>query len=260
MARRLGAGQVHIACLESRAALTASADEVRQGEEEGIVVYPSRTFTRIVIENGKIRGVECQEVESFSFDEDKNLQIEIRDNSFHLLEADTVIFAIGQRPEIPEGFGLAVTPNHLIELDSYSYVTSREGVFAAGDAVNGTSSVIKAIASGRKAATAIDRFLEGSGNIEEKLAPPVDLKQNIGPCQEFSPRTRYQETCIKPEERLKSLCRVVCDISEATAVAEAEQCLQCDLRLKIRPVNSGGILKVNKRKVKQPQQQNNFLL
>jgi formate dehydrogenase (NADP+) beta subunit len=236
MARRLGAEQVHIACLESRDSLTASVDEVRQGEEEGIVIYPSRTFTRIVIENGKIRGVECQEVASFSFDEDKNLQIEIRENSLHLLEADTVIFAIGQKPEIPEGFKLAVTANHLIELDFYSYATSQEGVFAAGDAVNGTSSVIKAVASGRKAAMAIDRFLQGSGNIEEKLVPQMDLEKDIGPCEGFSSCERYQETCIKPEERLKSLCKVVCDIDEATALAEAKRCLQCDLRLKITPV------------------------
>ncbi len=109
--------------------------------------------------------MEFLDVESFTFDEDRNPQIEVVENSRHVLEADTVIFAIGQRPEIPEGFGLDTATNHLIELDAYTFNTSREGVFAAGDAVTGTASVIKAIASGRQGAIALDRFLDGNGDI-----------------------------------------------------------------------------------------------
>jgi len=240
VARRLGAAQVKIACLESRETMPAASEEIEQGEEEGIAVYPARTFTRVLSENGKITGVECLEVESFTFDEEKSPHIEVRENSRHVLEADTVIFAIGQRPEIPEGFGLNTVAGNLIEVDSYTFTTSREGVFAAGDAVNGTSSVIKAIASGRKAAIALDKYLEGSGNIDEKLAPQAEIKKYLGPWNGFASLERYQDSYVAAEERLKSFCRIVQDMDGEKAEYESKRCLQCDLRLKITSIKFWG--------------------
>jgi NADPH-dependent glutamate synthase beta subunit-like oxidoreductase/ferredoxin len=236
VARRLGAERVHIACLECRTDMPAACDEIDQGEEEGIMVHPSKTSTRILSENGGITGVEFLDVESFSFDEDKIPHIEVVENSQHILEADTVIFAIGQRPEIPEGFGFETSENNLIEIDSYTLNTSREGVFAAGDAVTGTASVIKAIDSGRKGAIALDRFLEGGGDIDEKLAPSSELKKCLGPWEDFAFLGRCEGSCILPEERLRSFCKVVHDMDEEKADDESKRCLQCDLRLKITPV------------------------
>jgi formate dehydrogenase beta subunit len=234
-ARRLGAA-VRLACLESRETMPAVKEEIEQGEEEGIKIYPGRTFTRILNENGKITGVACLEVTSLSFDEEKNPQIEAREGSEHVIEADTVIFAIGQRPEIPEGFGLETGSGNCISVDPFTFTTSKEGVFAAGDAVNGTSSVIKAIASGRKAAIALDRYLGGSGDIDEKLAPTKEPKKNIEPWEGFAALERCVDILLAPEERIKSFGRVVQDMNEETAENEAKRCLQCDLRLKITPI------------------------
>jgi formate dehydrogenase beta subunit len=240
VARRLGAEQVHIACLECREDMPAACDEVEQGEEEAIAIHPSRTPTRILSENGRVTGVEFLEVESFSFDEDKNLELEVRQNSEQVIEADTVIFAIGQRPEIPAGFGLDTVAGNLIEVDSYTFDTSREGVFAAGDAVTGTSSIIKAIASGRKGAIAVDRYLGGSGNIDEKLAPYSEPEPCLGTGEGFAAMSRCEVSCIRPQERLESFCRVVGDMDEETADYESKRCLQCDLRLKITSVKFWG--------------------
>jgi len=234
-ARRLGAA-VKLACLESRETMPAAKDEIEQGEEEGIKIYPGRTFTRIISQNGKIAGVEYLEVASLSFDEEKNPQIETRENSQHIIEANTVIFAIGQRPEIPEAFGLETGAGNCITVDSFTFCTNREGVLAAGDAVNGTSSVIKAIASGRKAAIALDKYLGGTGDIDEKLAPPGELKKYLGPWEGFAGLERCRELYLAPEERIKSFCRVVKDMDEKTIENEARRCLQCDLRLKITPI------------------------
>jgi NADPH-dependent glutamate synthase beta subunit-like oxidoreductase len=236
VARRLGAEQVHVACLECKTDMPAACDEIDQGEGEGIIIHPSKTSTRILSEDGKITGVEFLDVESFSFDEDKIPHIEVVENSQNVLEADMVIFAIGQRPEIPEGFGLETSANHLIEVDSYTFSTNREGVFAAGDVVIGTASVIKAIASGRKAAIALDQFLEGSGNIDERLAPMSEPQKCLGPGKGFASMSRCEDSCILPEERLRSFCKVVHDMDEETADYESKRCLQCDLRLKITPV------------------------
>jgi NADPH-dependent glutamate synthase beta subunit-like oxidoreductase/Pyruvate/2-oxoacid:ferredoxin oxidoreductase delta subunit len=239
-ARRLGAAQVKMACLESRETMPAADDEIKQGEEEGIVLYPSRTFTRILSKNGKITGVECLEVAALAFDEEKRPQIEVKENSNHVLEADTVIFAIGQRPEIPEGFGLNTAAGNLIEVDAFTFTTNREGVFAAGDAVSGTSSVIKAIASGRKAAIALDKFLGGDGDIDEKLAPQPELKPYLGRSDGFAMLQRCGDNLVAPEERLKSFCQVVADLDENIVECEAKRCLQCDLRLKITQIKFWG--------------------
>lgn len=240
VARRLGAEKVALACLETKPNMPAACDEIDQGEEEGITVYPSRTFTKIVRENGKIKGVELIEVESFSFDEDNQLELVLVDDSKHILEADTVIFAIGQKPEVPEGFELDKTSNGLIEVDSYSLLTNRDEVFAAGDATTGTASVIKAIASGRKAAIAIDKFLGGRGVIDAKLIPLTEPDKYLGPGTGFAALTSCGETCSLPDERVQSFCKVVEDMDEKAAEYESNRCLQCDLRLKIEQVKFWG--------------------
>jgi NADPH-dependent glutamate synthase beta subunit-like oxidoreductase/ferredoxin/NAD-dependent dihydropyrimidine dehydrogenase PreA subunit len=240
VARRLGAEEVLMACLECRTEMPASCDEIEEGEAEGITIYPSRTFTKIVRENGKVKGVEFLEVASFSFDEDKNLELETVEDSQHVVEADMVIFAVGQKPEIPEGFGLDKTDAGFIELDSYTMATNRDEVFAAGDAVYGTDSVIRAIASGRKTAIAVDKFLEGRGNIDEKLAPVTEPAKCLGPDPGFASMSRCAEACLLPSERVQSFCEVVEGMDEETAELESKRCLQCDLRLKITPVKFWG--------------------
>lgn len=239
-ARRLGAEQVYMACLECREEMPASEDEIREGEEEGVVIRPSHTSTRILNEDGKVTGVEFLDVEACAFDEEGIPQIDVVEGSMHQLEADTVIFAIGQRPEIPEGFDLDKTDRGLVELDPFTSATSREGVFAAGDAVSGTASVIKAIASGRKAAIALDKHLGGSGRIDRKLAPQVELPTCLGSDPGFAALSRTADRCLLPEERVDSFCEVVRSMEEADAGEESARCLQCDLRLKIKAVEFWG--------------------
>jgi formate dehydrogenase beta subunit len=180
--------------------------------------------------------VECLEVTSLTFNEEKNPQIETRENSQHIIPADTVIFAIGQRPDIPAGFGLNTVAGNLIEVDAFTNTTSREGVFAAGDAVNGTSSLIKAIASGRRAAIALDKYLGGSGDIDQQLVPLTEPEKNIGRCEGFAALERCKDALVPVEKRIKNFNRVVADLDEKVVECEAKRCLQCDLRLKITPV------------------------
>lgn len=240
VARRLGAHEVHVACLESRDTMPAAPDEIEQGEEEGLRIHPSHTFTRILSENGHITGVECLDVESFEFDEDGSAHINGIEGSEHILPADTAIFAIGQRPEIPPQFDLRTGRGNTIEVDSYTLDTSREGVFAAGDAVIGTSSVIEAIASGRKGAIAVDRYLGGSGMIDEELAPDEVPKALLGREENFAFQHRRENACLPAEERLNSFCEIIHGLDEEAALEESKRCLQCDLRLKMTPVKFWG--------------------
>jgi formate dehydrogenase (NADP+) beta subunit len=236
VALRIGAAEVRMACLEREADMPAGLDEIEQGKEEGIILCPARTCTGIIRKNGRVEGTEFLEVESFSLDEDKNIEIETVDDSRHVLETDTVIFAVGQKPEAPEGTGLNITLNGLIEIDPYTFVTTVDGVFAAGDSVTGTGSVIRAIASGRKAAMAIDKSLGGRGSIEEKFAPVTEPEKRLGQEEGFAGMTRCEERHAPPSQRVHSFCKVVEDVDEQSAVNESKRCLQCDLRLMIKPV------------------------
>lgn len=240
VARRLGAEEVRMAYLECREEMRASEEEIQQGEEEGVILLPSRAFTRVMAEDGRTTGVECAEVDSCRFDEDGRPEIETAAGSEHTVEADTVIFAIGQLPDLPEGFGLDTTDRRFIALDPFDLSTSRAGVFAAGDAVSGTGSVIKAIVSGRKAAAAVDKFLGGSGRLDRRLAPQPEPAAALGRREGFASLTRPGGTCMLPSERVTSFCEVVRGLEEEEAREEAERCLQCDLRLKLKPVKFWG--------------------
>lgn len=224
LAKRLGAEHVHVAFVEDRMSMRADPDEVEQGEAEGVLIHPSKSVNRILCNNGKVIGAEFLEVDSFAFDEDGNMQLETVGNSQKTIEADSVIFAIGQKPEVPRGFCLEMRINRFIEVDSCSFQTSREGVFAAGDAVSGKGSLIEAIASGRGAAIAVDTFLEGSGVIDEKLAPEVEPCASLGPGEGFASMSRCS----------------IRDFDETFATGESMRCLQCDLRLKIATVKVWG--------------------
>ena len=151
-----------------------------------------------------------------------------------------MIFAVGQFPEIPEGFGLDLTDRKLIELDPISLSTSREGVFAAGDVVSGTASVIQAIASGRKAAVAVDKYLGGSGRIDRKLAPQVEPERRLGRQEGFAALARAADPCVIPEELASNFCEVIRGMEEGAAQEESARCLQCDLRLKLQQVKFWG--------------------
>jgi NADPH-dependent glutamate synthase beta subunit-like oxidoreductase/Pyruvate/2-oxoacid:ferredoxin oxidoreductase delta subunit len=232
-ARRLGAEEVHLACLEARDNMLADIEEIEQAEEEGVRVHSGRTFERIVGE-AVVAGMAFCKVKSFSFDENRRAIIEKEPGSEYVVEADTVIFAVGQRTAISEEAGLRLGRANSISVDlGKSARTSADGVFACGDATYGTKTVIDAVASGRAAASEIDLFLGGSGDIGETLAP-LDVKVPfIGRIEGFAARPRAGETLTPAGERIRGFGLVSCGIDKSEIGAEVERCLQCDLRFDI---------------------------
>lgn len=233
VARRLGAEEVHLACLEARDKMPASSEELQQAEEEGITLHPLQTFVEITGEQGRVTGVECLDVESCEFDEEKRAQINVCEGSEHRLPADTVIFSVGQRPEKVDQFGLDLGRGSTIQVDQASLLTSRVGVFAAGDAVTGTVSVIESIAAGRKAASAIDKYLGGDGIIDETLAPLAEPSAWLGKEEGFAYKNRCKLLCKPADQRVGNFDEVEHGYDKETALKESERCLQCDLRTKI---------------------------
>ena len=231
-AKRLGAEEVHLACLEARNAMPADKNEIQEAMEEGIHIHPAYTFERITGES-VVTGVDFCEVEAFTFDESGKAVIKKKENSECHIDADTVIFAVGQRPDIGEASGLELDRGKRIITQEDSMATSIKGIFAAGDAVYGTQSVVKAVASGRDAAVQIDQFLGGDGDISEIFAPQQVKNPYIGKIENFASRSRVLPEILSVEKRGDNFNLVNQGISSVQAEEEASRCLQCDLRLQI---------------------------
>ena len=171
-ALRLGARQVSLACLETRAEMPANPWEIEQARKEGVELLYSWGPGRIIGSDGKVSGLELVRCTSV-FDEKGNF-CPYFDETKMTIAADQVILAIGQASEtafcqdfcfLDDQKDLPVQRG-LIAIDAATQQTEARGVFAGGDAANGPATVIQAIAAGRRAAASIDRYLGGDGVIE----------------------------------------------------------------------------------------------
>lgn len=231
-AKRLGAEEIHIACLETRENMTADDEEIQQAMEEGIYIHPAKSFERITGED-HVTGVDFMNVESFTFDENRRAIIHKEPGSEHHIDADTVIFAVGQIPDLTESSGLKLGRGNRILVKRDSTATEIEGIFAAGDVIYGTKSVIMAIASGRDAASEIDKYLGGDGDISEILAPVETADPYIGECPDFGYKQRKKPVVDPAEQRQDNFQLFDHGICSSEICEEAGRCLQCDLRLQI---------------------------
>ena len=151
------------------------------------------------------------------------------------LEAQMMIMAVGQEPEIPPGFSLPLD-GKTIRVAPDGTTTVKAGVFAGADCVTGPRSVIEAIAAGRQAAAAIDRYLGGNGVIEERLAPPEEA---MPPAETYPVPTAVANEIplLSVAERFGGFPAVELPLSPEAAVAEAKRCLKCDLPIVVESAN-----------------------
>lgn len=224
---RLGAKEVHIACLENEQQMTSSPEEIREGAEEGIILHAGYYFLRITGDT-KVSGVELKKVKQFYFDENRKPVLELEEGSQQIIDVDHVIFAVGQKPEGTENMGLQLCHGPYIETKDSA--TSMKGVFAAGDVVTGTKSVIEAIVGGRNAAMEMDRYLGGDGDITEVLADREKPDPYLGHIEGFADLQRVEPEILSAEERIGGFAPIEKPLSCGQAQCEAGRCLQCDLR------------------------------
>ncbi|MGN0187983.1 MAG: NADPH-dependent glutamate synthase [Candidatus Cryptobacteroides sp.] len=160
-ALRLG-GDVTIVYRRTENELPARKEEVHHAKEEGVVFSMLTNPVEVLgDEKGWVRGIRCVRMELGEPDASgRRSPVEIPGSEFDI-EADSVIMALGTSPNpmiARTTEGLATSRRGCIEADADG-ATSREGVFAGGDAVTGAATVILAMGAGRKAAAAIDRFI-----------------------------------------------------------------------------------------------------
>jgi len=232
-ARRCGAGDVKMACLECLEEMPASPWELEEARAEGIEVITSRGPDKIFSEDGKVTSmdmIECTGV----FDDSGNFCPEFSQKKESIL-VDQVIMAVGQAADLSfiEETGEIKIGKGLIVVNEESLETGMSGVYAGGDAVKMPGAIIYAIAAGRRAAESIDRALGGSGEIDETLFPRANPDPHLGRDKGFAGWTRGKVPQLDVENRIKNFDEVATGFSAEQAVKEAKRCLQCDLRLLI---------------------------
>ena len=156
-ARRLGAEQVQMVCIESQKEMPAIHEEVREASREGVKIHDRACPARILGREGKATAMEFVSLTSGGASGTTG-SVKRKGSAFRVI-ADTIIVAIGQRVD-PRGLkGFDTNKDGTIRVDPETGETSVRGVFAGGDVVTGPGWAIDAIASGKKAAESIHRYL-----------------------------------------------------------------------------------------------------
>ena len=163
-AKRLGAENVYIVYRRGMAELPARKEEVEHAEEEGIVFKTLTNPTEVLgDENGWVKGMTCVEMELGEPDASGRRRPIVKEGSEFVLNVDTMIMALGTSPNplirstTP---GLETNKHGCIVTDGDDGKTSRDGVYAGGDAVTGAATVIKAMGAGKAAAKAIHEYIQ----------------------------------------------------------------------------------------------------
>ena len=235
VALRLGAKDVRILYRRTRAEMPASPEEVEAALEEGIKIDFLTGHVKVSQKNGQL-VLTCNRMELGEPDASgRRRPVPIKGSEFDV-DYDVVIGAIGQAPEIPAGFKVKTARGNTIQADSRTMATSRKGVWAGGDAVTGPDSVIRAIAAGRTAASSIDKYLGGSGIIDEELT----TERRIGLCagitaEDFPGLRRVKMPSLPPERVIGNFTEVETGLLNDGAVVEGKRCFQCGFRLQITP-------------------------
>ena len=161
-ALRLGA-ETHIVYRRSEAELPARLEEIHHAKEEGVILDILTNPTEILTdENGWVKGMKCVKMELGEADSSGRRRPVVVENSEFILDLDTVIMSLGTSPNpliSSTTKGLETNKWKCIIVDEETGLTSKEGVYAGGDAVTGAATVILAMGAGKKAATAIDKYL-----------------------------------------------------------------------------------------------------
>src|SRR5512139_2257683 len=160
-----------MSCLESREKMPAYDWEVRDAQEEGIDVFPGRTFKEVTNKDGHITGVRTVDVNFRGFIEGRPDFDEIPGTET-VIPCDVVIFAIGQKPDLSLlNNKVETVRGRTVAVDKDTLATNVPGIFSGGDIVTGTTFVVDAISAGHKAARSIEAYLKADK--ETRVWPPV---------------------------------------------------------------------------------------
>lgn len=235
-AQRMGAKSVHLVYRRTQQDMPADHEEIVASEHEGIIFHCLTNPSSLVVENGKVVGVELVEMRQTEKDAKGRRNVETVPGSETVMKCDLVVAAIGQQVDKhvlrPEE-GIALDRWNCITVNPDTLETSRQGVFAGGDCVLGPLTLVNALDQGERAAYSIRDYLLGG----EILIKPERRMQNLlhrnklfsGECLKAMPlhRERARVPELDALERIKTFDEVDGVITKEAAYEEAKRCLRC---------------------------------
>jgi len=235
-ALRLGAEETNIYYRRSREEMPVTEVEYDQAIDEGVKVNFLVSPTRIVSRDWEIQGLNCIRMSLGELDQSgRRRPVPITGSEF-TVEVDTVIAAVGQAPDLsflPPDSALERTRWETLVVDSNTLATNIEGVFAGGDFVTGPGMVIEAIAAGRRAAIAINKYLQGDTTRVEMYDMKSDIAEELPPEPEtdelWEAQPRVDVPMLPVSERKKNFEEIEMNFSEERAIEASKRCLRCDL-------------------------------
>jgi len=228
-AQRLTGNPVTIVYRRTEKEMPANEEELDGAFEEGNILHELASPARILLKDGRVMGLECIRNELGEPDDSgRRRPVPIKGSEFQI-EADSVIVAIGQSPDITFLDGSAVSLHKwgAITVDPETGLAGIPGVYAGGDIVDGPESIIAACADGRRAAEAVcDRF---DIQFEPFPSQPARLsEEEVTAVRKMRARKEIQHRPrMLPTDQRLGFDLIEATLSEEAAQAEALRCVQC---------------------------------
>ncbi len=227
--RQKGVKEVHLVCLESLPEMLADTIEIEEGAAEGIFRHNSWGPKEIQVDDkGHACGVSFARCLSV-FDENGRFAPQFDDQETLTLEADMIFLSIGQETDLTfiDSDDIELNERGQLQLDPSSIATSARGVFAAGDVAYGPALMIDAIASGKKAAREIHRYLTNQDILRGTTVHHTNILDYSRECG-YESIPREGVPAVAPEERKKAMnLPIETGFSEIQGHRQASRCLNC---------------------------------
>jgi len=235
---RLGSREVTIIYRRTLDEMPVDHTELEEAEEEGVKIrYLTTPIEFIGNENGNVKKMRCIEMQLGEFDESGRRSPVPMENSEFELNADTIISAIGYIPEEEtlKTTGISVREHSRVVVNESS-ATNIKNVFACGDVVSGPSSLIEAIASGKRTAKAVHCYFRNLPNEPEQYYASGMLNEKM---VKLIPKENRQKMPSLPvEKRITSFEEVQLGYSWEQAVKESQRCLKCGTSELVKKLHS----------------------
>lgn len=228
--KRLGAKEVYIAYRRTRDEMPATREEVDEAEEEGVKIMYLVSPKEVKTNNGNIESIRLVNYVLGEKDaSNRRKPLEVEDTEFDL-KIDTIISALGQKlDDINDQDLLSISDNGKIKVDPVTFESDMENIYAIGDASLGASDIISSVASGKRAAAAVDKKLSGDNAILRPVKEQNEVERNLvlesrGTAVRASSVGNYTKEAA---ERVGDFEIYSHPFTEEEAVKEASRCLNC---------------------------------
>ncbi len=225
---RLGAEEVNLIYRRTENEMPAEPDEIRDARAECVNFKFLCAPAEVISENGKVTGLKVQKMELGEPDASGRRSPVAIEGATEIIECDSVISAIGQQVVGSDIDSLELTRKSTISVDENTFMTSLEGVFAAGDVINkGPDIAVRAIAGGKFAARSIDCWFKGV-SVPPEL-PDYSVNKSFNPeiLKGMPEINRAEIKLVDVEIRSKSFDEAAFTFTREEAMREAERCLEC---------------------------------